>query len=321
MSKESVSLWADIKKYEDMLAADPKSYCFTLLSELYRKLGLLDDAINTAKRGIDAHPEYIGGYVAIGRAYFEKGMKEESITALMKVVQVTPENILAQKLLSQMFMERGDVEAAIKSLSIIELLNPDDVECRLMLEALRKSVAHVEESSGPEGDEFISSEETATQDKEGFVFLDEIQETELPEERLEPEHELQETDAFPEKGPLASATLAELFVSQGFLDRAINVYRELLEKEPDNEKFRARLNELEFHAGSQESEPGARDAAVPEEGPETEIVESLLDYPKEKPDVASDGGNSDIIISTLQCWLENIRRGRYDAERDAQRYC
>ncbi|HET6421630.1 MAG TPA: tetratricopeptide repeat protein [Geobacteraceae bacterium] len=258
--------------------------------------------------------------MAIGRAYFEKGMKEESITALEKVVQVTPENILAQKLLSQMFMERGDVDAAIKSLSIIELLNPDDVECRLMLEALRKSAAKAEQSYGSEDDKVISTEETAAQDNEGFVFLDEIQETEQHEEQLEPEHEPQETVSLPEKGPLASATLAELFVSQGFLDRAINVYRELLESEPDNEKFRVRLNELEFHAGGPESESVVRDAAVQEKGPETEIVESCGDYQKEKTDNISDGGNSDIIISTLQCWLENIRRGRYYAERDTQSY-
>jgi tetratricopeptide (TPR) repeat protein len=320
MNKESVSLWADIKKYEDMLAADPKSYCFTLLSELYRKLGLLDDAINVAKRGIEAHPEYIGGYVAIGRAYFEKGMKEESINALEKVVQVTPENILAQKLLSQMYIERGEVESAIKSLNVIGLLNPEDVESRLMLEALKKPAARDEVMVDFDADAELASGEEVAPDEEGFVFIDEIQEAELPEEQAEYVHELQDTEAFPEKGPLATATLAELYVSQGFLDQAINVYRELLEKEPDNGRFRERLIELECLLAGPEIESAMQGGEVPEENPDTSVIESPSDYLKEKHEFASDTGNSDVIISTLEHWLENIRRGRYGAERDAQRY-
>jgi tetratricopeptide (TPR) repeat protein len=136
MDRESVSYWADIKKYEDILANDPGSYCFTLLSELYRKLGLLDDAITVANRGIGMHPEYAGGYMAAGRAYFEKGMKAESREVLERVVRVTPDNLLAQKLLCQIYLEQGNTECAISTLKVIELLNPGDVESALMLDAL-----------------------------------------------------------------------------------------------------------------------------------------------------------------------------------------
>jgi tetratricopeptide (TPR) repeat protein len=45
--------------------------------------------------------------------------------------------------------------------------------------------------------------------------------------------------------PLASPTLAELYFSQGANDRAIDVYREVLRREPENERARARLSELE----------------------------------------------------------------------------
>ncbi len=325
MNKESASFWADIKKYEDMLAADPNSYCFTLLSELYRKLGLLDDAINIAKRGIEAHPEYIGGYVAVGRAYFEKGMKEECINALEKVVQATPENILAQKLLSQIYVERGDVESAIKSLSIIELLNPDDVESSLMLEALRKNAARDEDVSEIEADTALSSGEEIAVDYEEFVFLDEIGEAEIPEEQAEElsecMNELQDTGAFPEKGPLATATLAELFVSQGFLDRAINVYAELLENEPDNERFGDRLKELESLAAGPDDELVIRHEEAVEEMPYAGVMKNPSDYLSERHDIRSDTGNSDVIISMLEHWLENIRRGRYGTERNAQEYC
>lgn len=49
----------------------------------------------------------------------------------------------------------------------------------------------------------------------------------------------------PEPAPeLASSTLAELYFNQGHTARAIEVYRQLLEREPGNERARARLTEL-----------------------------------------------------------------------------
>ena len=44
---------------------------------------------------------------------------------------------------------------------------------------------------------------------------------------------------------LSSATLGELYFNQGFTDRALEVYRQLVEREPGNERARARMAELE----------------------------------------------------------------------------
>jgi tetratricopeptide (TPR) repeat protein len=44
---------------------------------------------------------------------------------------------------------------------------------------------------------------------------------------------------------LSSATLAELYFNQGFMEQAIGVYRELLLREPGNSQARARLTEIE----------------------------------------------------------------------------
>jgi tetratricopeptide (TPR) repeat protein len=45
--------------------------------------------------------------------------------------------------------------------------------------------------------------------------------------------------------PLSSATLAELYFNQGFTEKAIEVYRELLAREPGNVRAEARVTELE----------------------------------------------------------------------------
>jgi tetratricopeptide (TPR) repeat protein len=138
MTQELHSFWTDIKKFEDILAKDPNSYCFAPLSELYRKTGLLDDAIFVAKRGIEVHPDYVGGHLALGRAYFDKGQKTDSRVVLELVVRTTPENYIAQKMLSQIYQEQDEPALAEKALEAVLALNPDDVESRLSLEALTR---------------------------------------------------------------------------------------------------------------------------------------------------------------------------------------
>jgi tetratricopeptide (TPR) repeat protein len=56
--------------------------------------------------------------------------------------------------------------------------------------------------------------------------------------------------------PFSSSTLAELYFRQGLVDRALEVYRQVLEEEPGNERARSRLAELE----SAPSPPAARAA-------------------------------------------------------------
>jgi hypothetical protein len=57
---------------------------------------------------------------------------------------------------------------------------------------------------------------------------------------------------------LNSSTLAELYFNQGFTDQAIDVYRQISEREPGNERVQARLRELEAlkrHLHEQETPP------------------------------------------------------------------
>lgn len=45
--------------------------------------------------------------------------------------------------------------------------------------------------------------------------------------------------------PFSSSTLAELYLKQGLVDRALEVYRQLLAEEPGNDRARSRLAEIE----------------------------------------------------------------------------
>jgi hypothetical protein len=56
---------------------------------------------------------------------------------------------------------------------------------------------------------------------------------------------------------LASPTLAELYFDQGFPEKAVEVYRRLLEREPDNERLRSRMREIESRTAAPSAAAGS----------------------------------------------------------------
>jgi hypothetical protein len=96
------------------------------------------------------------------------------------------------------------------------------------------------------------------------------------------------------RDPLMTGTLAELYVSQGFTDKAAAIYRDILTAEPANDAAAARLAELESQLLSAGSVMLSADelpdavAAVPSQG-------------------VADAGS---VLPVLEGWLENIRRLR-----------
>lgn len=358
MEQDDSSFWADIKKYEDTLERDPNSYCFAPLSELYRKLGMVDDAITFAKRGCENHPEYIGGYMALGRAYFEKGMNSEAREALERVVRVTPDNLLAQRILSKIYMDAGEVEAAEESLKKILSQNPDDSESKILLDSLaRTGGGRLQSAAEPEEKVREAAGAVETENTELEFFPEEepeeiidLQESDIIEELAvdivsEIPLEIDKEDAIPSskqqigeardffadsgmerKDPLTTATLAELYVSQGFSKKALTIYRELLEADPENIELKNRLvalkGEIDKDAAS------ARDQSFIKNGFTFEAVESeeaslAADVMPMGSDVVASSfdevlttgdrhtaDTEEHVIHTFEMWLENIRRRR-----------
>jgi tetratricopeptide (TPR) repeat protein len=328
MEKESTSFWADIKKYEDILVKDPKSYCFAPLSELYRKLGLLDDALGVAQRGTDIHPEYIGGYMALGRAYFEKGMKDKSKEALERVAKATPENILAQKILSQIYIEEGNTQAAEKALQLLVTFCPEDVESRLTLEAMQKSATSKEDIVPVSAEDNDISVETAADDffdDAGFAWETETASTEqmgddsredfdseesfLRFEEVDNDEEIEVAEIVPHPSPLPTLTLAELYASQGFKRQALVVYEELMNREPENQLLNERVDSLrrlldeDSEAPIQVSEEMVTSQIEPLGEPVSAVGEKNLYHEKEI-------SREQMILETLEVWLNSIRRAK-----------
>jgi len=93
-----------------------------------------------------------------------------------------------------------------------------------------------------------------------------------------------------EKVPIQTATLAEIYQRQGFLDKARKVYVGLLQEDPANEDIRRRLEELDH-----------RLAQMSSASPETVAGAGAVSPPSNRQEAE---------IAVLQGWLRAIEQGR-----------
>ncbi len=331
MEKDSTSFWADIKKYEDILTRDPKSYCFAPLSELYRKLGLLDDAVGVAKQGTDLHPEYVGGFMALGRALFEKGDREQAKASLEKVALATPENLLAQKILSQIYQEEGNLCAAERALQLLVTFNPEDTESTLALDALKRSMASRDDVDPVSATDASLTGEVEWESFSEDVFFGDMDEPStsalIDDTRVDScsEHvdlaQPSEIDNAPEGDsfedgstilPLSTVTLAELFEAQGFYERALDVYADLLKKDPDNQLLKDRFAAVSLRLDSEPDLMLASGLCEPSELPVSGSSQEAFSPDSPGEDLvtppASEVDRDGMVVELLEQWLDSVRR-------------
>ena len=68
-----------IEEYQLILLKNPGSKVFAALAEAYRKMGLLEEAYDIAKKGVFKHPEYPSGRVALARILIDKGLFQDCL--------------------------------------------------------------------------------------------------------------------------------------------------------------------------------------------------------------------------------------------------
>lgn len=132
---------ADIQRYKEILSREPSSLVFAALAEAYRKMDLFDQAIETCKKGLRSHPNFVSGRVALARAYMGAGHSDLALKELEKVVHAVPENIVAQKLLARIYREKSDVDKLEGTLHRILALDISD-------ETAKKELAQLHEANG-----------------------------------------------------------------------------------------------------------------------------------------------------------------------------
>ncbi|MBK5276011.1 MAG: hypothetical protein JJE30_13290 [Desulfuromonadales bacterium] len=344
MEKKDASFWAEIKSLNDRLASDPDSFCFARLSDIYLKVGLVADALHTARTGVARHPGYLAGQRALAMACNAGDQRDECRVILEKVTATTPEDMEAQTLLATLYVESGDTTSAVRTYTALLDFRPDDVQFRAQLETLQK--ISMSEAARSAAVTRTGSIEVPDQDDE-ILELDEsdiIYDEEPSEEEPEPAAPVATKLIEPGRpDPLSTLTLAELYEQQGFIAKALDIYRTILADEPGNTRLHAKIAQLEQQVAVPESVPeqpvvpdfaaepvpfapaAAEEAAPPMESsfvvaPVPEAVhlaepepftsaafENTLVSPA-SPDFSPVHKEADTVLGTLDGWLENIRR-------------
>lgn len=252
MMPDTASLWAAVRRFEGVLKKDAGAYSFAPLSDTYRQLGLLEDALATARKGAAIHPDFAAGQMALAKASMECGLKVESVKALEAVVRITPENIEAQRLLADLYTAEGREEEALRCLAVASSMDPELQETVVPAPLLAEELPEEElfEADVLElSDELIEDESF---DDSAVQFAASPDRPSLGEavNRAEPflmesPPPLYKEEPAAEPPPvMASATIAELYVTQGFPERGADVYRELIAADPLNKGYEKRLMEL-----------------------------------------------------------------------------
>ena len=301
MVADKAALWAASRKYEEILRRDPTAYSYAPLADVYRSLGLLDEALATARKVVILYPDFAAGQMALAKAALESSLQEEALKALQAVARITPENLEAQELLAGIYSAAGDETAAFKCQSIINSLqlgaepapqieifaDTDEVEELTDADIMELTDDLIQEDEAAPVDQFATIPERPSIGEANFrpePFL--IEEPSQISASQKCDKTAVEEAAQPVQ--LNSATIAELYISQGLLDKGVEAYRDLLRAEPGNLEFARRLAELEAPA-----EP----VAMASENTEPSPFEV-----SQKPPLS--------IVDTLNSWLGNIGRMR-----------
>jgi len=233
---------------------EPSSRAFMALSEEYRRLGRLAEAEKACREGLQRHPHYHSARVLLGRTLLEMDRLEESAAEFRAVLEVEPQNLLAGRLLAGIYRSQGHWEQALETFRGLQAFYPDDSE-------VRTQVYQLERGPGP-----ASGDPSAIGGSGSF--------------------------ASPAEGALATNTLAEIYLRQGLVDRAIAVYENMLRADPDNQAVHHRMAEI---VGM---DPGnAKPPAAPGLRPAPATRERAVQDPRRK------------AIRELQTWLIAIQKG------------
>jgi tetratricopeptide (TPR) repeat protein len=226
--------------------AESASRAFTTEAKELAAAGQFGKAIEVLQQGLKKFPKMVSARVVLGEIYYTSGDLALARVELEQVIKTSPDNFAAYRNLAQVYRDSGDKHAAAKACETVLQANPRDREMKDLLEEI------LAEPTGekPKDEDKAAPSKSATApdapvsaDRPDTVRLEKS-----PVEKPSPpapsdegisltlEDQTEETD---------SETLAELYIVQGHRAKGLDVYRRLVEKDPDNMKLHERIMALE----------------------------------------------------------------------------
>ena len=285
------------KEYLQRFQDDPTSRVFAPLAEAYRKMGQVDEAISICQEGLQHHPEFHGGRVALAKCFIDKKNFDGARAELERVVQYVPENLMAQRLLGDTYHALNNPLSALHCYKMALLLSPEDIT---LIEKVRE-VEKKSESNSVDQAPLESLVVVALQPEASVEELlpfppvptpAEIVATERPtvdavlglkeesgEEPYRVEHvsHVFAEDKDPNKKEITTETLGDLYFSQGQFDRSLRIFEKLERHFPSPELSR-KISQCRAKLGVD------RESII--KGQQIELLRSLLKKVRDEKELA-----------------------------------
>ncbi len=270
---------ARIEELEKKFNENPRRY-FAPLANEYRKAGDVQQAIAICRTYVPQQPGHMSGHIVFGQALFEAGDHDEARGVFEAALGLDPENLIALRHLGDIAREHGETDDARAWYRRVLDADPrnDDVAALLMSLEAEEAPASEEPATWME----INPEQTLElpPDVLAAVPRDVGFASGPPRTPASPAGSMGElfgagsVDVAPSPDPVGAATLefraplpyadapggvdeaaktvptfvtetmAELYVQQGFYDRALSVYRQLVTQHPGDPKLAERVEQL-----------------------------------------------------------------------------
>ncbi len=193
-----------------------KSLYFYPIALLYFKNKEYDKAYQILIEGLKAYPRYALALLLVGKILVMEKNYEAALAYLETAVNIQRNNTQALKLLAECYEKTGKLKLASE---IYEKL--------LLLEDKEEYKSKIVELAGkikPDEEDLSELVEEISEEKE-----------EIPQIELEEDADDEEE---------ATITMAKLYEKQGYINDAIEIYKKILKKEPDNIEAKESLDRL-----------------------------------------------------------------------------
>jgi tetratricopeptide (TPR) repeat protein len=275
MADSPSELNAEIEKLELKHAEHPEGRFFVPLANAYRKAGEVEHAESLLREGLRRHPDYLSAHIVLGRCLADRGAMAEASEEFRYVLSIDPQNLIALRTLGELAVAGSRRDEAVRWYEELLGVDPMNEDARRALESLRQSGGEVGEEFRA-GAAWWDGEGEAAAPADAVPASMEDDALPLAEEARGGGYDPFSTGSVsgleggepalqdpPVAGEVVTETIAELYARQGLVERAAEVYRELIRRRGEVPALQRRLAELEHQLGSATAPPPLPEPPAP----------------------------------------------------------
>ena len=262
-------------------------------------------------------------FVSLGEAYRKIGMLSDARHVIEKGIKQHPDSSPAYVVLARALCQQGNYQESATAFE--KALSLDKESLAALVGYSRLNILMGNDAKAREL--LLTGRQLSPADPVINKLL-----LSLPVESvtIEEDEHAQEEPVEAGQPPFASATLAELYLKQGLEKQALDIYRQLAVKDPNNLVLRRQIRDLEERVSGEDTNEGP-EKIVPEDketedlGSGTEIISETVEEQQTLADIQISGKSAKLvepeptviaddgyILDRLNRWLNSIQQRRSD---------